>query len=504
VNDQSVVASLQSRGFRAWQARFIASFLEADAAPFQLLAAPTGTGKMHASTEIAAETAARGAHRILVLAPAPICEAWQRRLDSAQSHLPVVLVTRQTFREMVAAVPIGQSPWTAGGIFVISQDLAKQSDLAAGLSMVTWHLVIVDEAHRLVARQRTALLDRLMVAGVVQRLLLLSATPLPALEQWLRPPPDQPATFPKPLAITSWFGALKNWDGSEVERPGIRWKVVAYTRGADEVQFLSRFMGLLPELEKAYGGNRFLIHLLTQRAASSRFAIEQSLQRLRSTLRRAIEGTGAVLGESSEAQTEPDLDAEEDELVELTTPENASQGADKSAVLAAVEYCLEALDGVSTDEKLNALRRLIRLILETQPGLMPKICIYSIYADTAVYLDAAVEELGISSCKVTGTTPFADRQAVIERFLERGGLLIGTDAGLSVGTDLLAVTHVIHYDLPSNPAVLEQRRGQFERYGRDAPCTMYVLRDESGVMPRDSRLIDTVTSSQNTNSIHSA
>jgi superfamily II DNA/RNA helicase len=191
-------------------------------------------------------------------------------------------------------------------------------------------------------------------------------------------------------------------------------------------------------------------------------------------------------------------------MVELTTPENPSQGADKSAVLAAVEYCLEALDGVSTDEKLNALRRLIRLILETQPGLMPKICIYSIYADTAVYLDAAVEELGISSCKVTGTTPFADRQAVIERFLERGGLLIGTDAGLSVGTDLRAVTHVIHYDLPSNPAVLEQRSGRFERYGRDAPCTMYVLRDESGVMPRDSRLIDTVTSSQNTNSIRLA
>ncbi len=44
--------------------------------------------------------------------------------------------------------------------------------------------------------------------------------------------------------------------------------------------------------------------------------------------------------------------------------------------------------------------------------------------------------------------------------------------------------------------VFEQRRGRFERYGREAPCKVYVLRDESGVLPLESRLIELVTSQQ--------
>jgi len=75
-------------------------------------------------------------------------------------------------------------------------------------------------------------------------------------------------------------------------------------------------------------------------------------------------------------------------------------------------------------------------------------------------------------------------------------VLVGTDGGLSEGIELTEVTNVIHYDLPLNPMVFEQRRGRFERYGRETSCNVYVLRDKSGVLPLESRLIESVTSQQ--------
>jgi ERCC4-related helicase len=493
MNDQGILGSLQNSGLRAWQATFVAGFLKADSPPFQLLAAPAGTGKMYSSVAIVADLVAQGVKRILVLAPTYLCDAWQQRVGAAQSQLLVFLVTRRAFREMEAAVPIGESPWAGDGVFVVSQDLAKQSDFAIGLSAVTWDLVIVDEAHRLAARQRAALLERLMRAGIIRRLLLLTATPLPALEHWLRPLPDQPTPFPTPLAVTSWFGQLRNWDGSAVERPPVDCEVVSYTRGPDEVQFLSQFITSIPMREGASGASRFLIQLLLQRAASCSFAIEQSLQRLRLTLRSAVEEVSLQIGGADVV----DLDRNTDETDPII-PESTMIWADRSAGLAVVDQCLDALDAVTTDEKLNTLRRLVLSIVEMQADPSARICVFSMYADTVAYLHSALEDLAFTLFKITGAASFPDRQATVERFRLTGGILIGTDGGLSEGLEFPEVTHVIHYDLPSNPRVLAERRGRFDRFGRNTPCTMYLLRDESAVIPLESELIELATSTWKT------
>ncbi len=154
MSQQDFLAELANRGLRAWQATFVASFLNADPSPFQLLTAPPGTGKMFASVAIVRELVDRGAERILVLAPAYLCEAWRARIAEAQSGLLVTIVTRPVYRELEASVAVGQSPWVVGGVFVISQDFAKQPDIAASLSTVVWDLVILDEAHRFAARKR--------------------------------------------------------------------------------------------------------------------------------------------------------------------------------------------------------------------------------------------------------------------------------------------------------------------------------------------------------------
>jgi superfamily II DNA or RNA helicase len=483
MSEQELLAELGNRGLRAWQANFVASFLNADPSAVQLLAAPPGTGKMFAAVTVVRELADRGAKRILVLTPAILCEAWRTRVAEAQSQLPVYSVTRREYREMEATVPLGQSPWSVNGVFVISQDFAKQPDIVTGLSAVVWDLIVVDEAHRFVARQRSALLEQLVTAGVVRRLLLMSATPLPALDSWLRPSPAQPSPLSPPLAVTSWYGVLKNWDGSVVELPRVHWKVVRYTRGADEVRFLTQLLEMTPGLEVASSGNQFLPQLLIRRAASSTFAAEQSLQRLRRTLRSGV----TRFTVPNEANPDADTDTEDLEAEGNTT---TSTVADVSSPLRLIEQCLDAVESVNTDEKLRALKALVRSITVANMGHSLRMCILSMYVDTVTYLHSALQDAGTTVFKITGRDSFADRAAIIEEFRNAGGLLVGTDGGISEGIELRDVAHMIHYDVPTNPMTMEQRRVRVDRYGRTAPCTMYLFRDDSRAIPFESEVVD--------------
>jgi hypothetical protein len=406
-----------------------------------------------------------------------------RRLRVAISEIPVLLVTRQEYREIEASVPIGRSPWNADGIYVMSDDLAKQSDMAAGLSTIDWDLVIIDEAHRLAAPQRGALLDRLITAGHVRRILLLSATPHPALDRWLRPLPAHESALMSSPAVTSWFGVLSDWDGAAVIRPSVQMKVFHYRRGAEEVKFLTHFLELAPSLVTACGGNELLTPVLTRRASSSLFAIEQSLRRLGHTLRST----------TAAQQVEQPFFAED---IEQMATDGRFDWADKQAALTIVDGLLEALDMITADEKLNALEQLLGSIVNAALSEVLRICIVSTFPDTVSYLHTGIAETGLTVFKVTGTSSFAERQAEFARFLREGGLMVVTDAALPDDTALQQVTDVIQYDLPSNPQLLEQRRGRFDPVGRQDHLRMHFLIDDSGAMPLESHLVKMLPSAK--------
>ncbi|MCX5812540.1 MAG: C-terminal helicase domain-containing protein [Proteobacteria bacterium] len=269
--------------------------------------------------------------------------------------------------------------------------------------------------------------------------------------------------------------------------------MVSFTRGADEIKFLSEFLKMIPALAVGVPSNLepFFSRLLNYRAASSLFAIEQSLQRLKLRFESQIGFSETASIDSDIDQPESDSDLDE---VDLSTPPDLDEWTtERTSGLLVVEQLLEALDKVTSDEKLKATKRLIRLIVDSRTDRMPKICIFSTYADTVLYLHSATDDLGINLFKATGVSRLADRQAAISQFLEQGGLLIGTNAGLE-GTTLEQVTHVIHYDLPSDPRALDQRVGRFDRYGRGEPYTAYVLRDGSGVIDFEVTSVDSIVS----------
>jgi superfamily II DNA/RNA helicase len=80
------------------------------------------------------------------------------------------------------------------------------------------------------------------------------------------------------------------------------------------------------------------------------------------------------------------------------------------------------------------------------------------------------------------------RRETISRFEVEGGLLITTTTALK-GLELNYVEAAIHYDLPMSPKEFYVRESRYHRYGRDLPCTVYFLEDESRALPMEGFLI---------------
>ena len=445
MSNPDILSRLRDRGLMPWQAEFVRTFVEEVSSPFQVLLAAPGTGKTHASTFIAGELARGGARRILVLSPAAMCAQWTDRLLNEGTGIPVLLINRKVFRELRAESLVAHSPWDTEGIFVLSQDFASQDDIASSLCTIGWDLVIYDDAHRLAAPRRAALVGRLFNAGVVKRSLLLLPTRTPAFDSWLSVFLED-SSLSDSMSMTNWSGPLKNWDGSAVRRPQVLLDLVAYTRGPDEVEFLTQFQTILPALAEAFDGSRLIADNLIRGASSSLFALEQSLQSLRRTLVSPEDQFRTKTAEIGSTQSDLDLASEDPEP---PSSQPSSIAMDKPKALALIEQLLSSLESLTNDEKLNALTRLIRSILDTSADHLPRICIFSSYSDSVSYVSTALEDDGLPSSEFTGSTSQLERHEVMDHFNHNGGVLVATDAALQ-GVELSHAIHVIYYDLPSD------------------------------------------------------
>lgn len=95
-----------------------------------------------------------------------------------------------------------------------------------------------------------------------------------------------------------------------------------------------------------------------------------------------------------------------------------------------------------------------------------KIVLFSFYRNTLHYLARRLERDGIRSAVLHGGM---DKQAVLRSFasLEGPDILISSEVA-SEGVDLQFSSLLINYDLPWNPARIEQRIGRIDRIGQEA------------------------------------
>jgi orotidine-5'-phosphate decarboxylase len=102
-----------------------------------------------------------------------------------------------------------------------------------------------------------------------------------------------------------------------------------------------------------------------------------------------------------------------------------------------------------------------------------KMIIFSEHRDTVSFIVRRLEELGYTGkiAQIHGGMPHEERDRQVEFFrkdVEDGGAqyLIATDAA-GEGINLQFCWLMVNYDIPWNPARLEQRMGRIHRYGQD-------------------------------------
>ena len=112
----------------------------------------------------------------------------------------------------------------------------------------------------------------------------------------------------------------------------------------------------------------------------------------------------------------------------------------------------------------------LREILESPEHANEKWLVFSEHRDTVDYLVRRLEALGHAGRVATihGGMGWEDREDQVERFRDTEGarFLIATDAA-GEGINLQFCHLMVNYDIPWNPARLEQRMGRIHRYGQE-------------------------------------
>lgn len=234
------------------------------------------------------------------------------------------------------------------------------------------------------------------------------------------------------------------------------------------------------QLEREQRGKGFVMTVYRRRAVSSFAALRCSLQRRRDVLLRALQRQAVAEWKIEEEELDwRDLDdAELDTVARLgsispgipASPKELSQEAQQ------VSELIQMIDNLhGTDSKRDAfLHALHDVAADGRPVL-----VFTEYTDTLCYLrDFLVGQYGKRLGCYTGaggqvwdgTEWRAVSGGEVAERLRQGQLdvLLCTDAA-SEGLNLQAAGALINYDLPWNPAKVEQRIGRIDRIGQRYP-----------------------------------
>lgn len=207
---------------------------------------------------------------------------------------------------------------------------------------------------------------------------------------------------------------------------------------------------------------------LIEQIQSGRLTIEQLL-----TVQRCICEDEDVFesktadDEASEGTYEENERAEERLLQGIVAASLSEILAEKEQVLQLHKLAAQ-VDDMGAESKFKRLREII-----TDPRFAgEKLIIFTEHRDTLEFLIRRLNGLGYTDqvVQIHGGMPYTAREAQIEQFrqpVEAGGarFLVCTDAA-GEGINLQFCWLMLNYDIPWNPARLEQRMGRIHRYGQ--------------------------------------
>jgi SNF2 family DNA or RNA helicase len=132
----------------------------------------------------------------------------------------------------------------------------------------------------------------------------------------------------------------------------------------------------------------------------------------------------------------------------------------------------------------SKLHALLALLDDALP-LGHRVLIFSSFTALLELTRVALEQRGVSSLYLDGSTPAAVRGELVERFQSGEGqvFLISLKAG-GTGLNLTAADYVVHLDLWWNPAAQDQASDRAHRIGQTRPVTIVKLIAEHTIEDR--------------------
>lgn len=469
----------------------------------------------------------------LVAAPAGMVRQWQDELE-AKFGMSFAIVDREHLAALRRERGFSANPWTAGSLFIISQSLLVDDTYVAGLRDALGEfrpraMMIMDEAHHAAPASgaRYAVDSQLTkavrdLAGRFEHRLLLSATPhnghsnsFSSLLEILDP---QRFTRGVPVRPRELDAVMVRRLKSDLRHFGERFprRIVEPIRLAglaDDEPDLR-----IPRMLAAYGAGlraqaaampprqaglaRLAFVGLQQRLLSSPQAFAETLCVHIAGLDRGAAASAPLAASFAAGATEVPEDEPEDEQLAL----DAIRRDDAAAAEAAAVFAAPVADRAAAQSMLElaqtAARRpdarvrwLVNWIRENlAPGSvwnMRRLVIFTEYEATRRWLERRLaEELDDLQpderiARYTGATPLDRREELKRRFnadpaTDPLRILICTDAARE-GINLQSRCHdLVHFDLPWNPARLEQRNGRIDRKLQPASevCCRYFVYDQ--------------------------
>jgi superfamily II DNA or RNA helicase len=391
--------------------------------------------------------------RGLVLVPAGLREQWANEL-ATHFRLESIRGDSAWLKSTIADRPSHVNPWSLPGIYISSHDFVKRPEALRPLEDVIWDLVVVDEAHAAGwATDRRVAIDA--IAQRSRRVVLLTATPnaddpaaLSALCRVGRVHEDDPV----------WLFSRARAD---VDASRARKSTVIAVRPSDAERQMHHLLDRysLQVWKEADARNderaRLVSIILRKRALSSAQSLVSSLRRRLALL--AAPDRAAAEQLVLPLDDEDPLDDDEPKHV-LAAPGLANVVRERRWLTTMLET---AAGAARAETKTCALLRLLRRI--RQPAI-----VFTEYRDTLARLERRLSTLGRPLLTLHGGLSPWDRARVTQRFNQGGHILLSTDAAAE-GLNLHHHCHVvIHYELPWNPARLEQRAGRVDRLGQRA------------------------------------
>ena len=263
---------------------------------------------------------------------------------------------------------------------------------------------------------------------------------------------------------------------------------------------------------------RLAMSVFQRRLVSSTYALMRSFERRQEKLEGFIEDVrSGRIAEEQLALRQRRLDVLDDPFETRTADEEATpeagieqnEDAETAALGGTISVTLAALETerLEVADLLARARRLcdageeskfekLREVLRDRRYVDRKLIVFTEHRDTAIFLLRRLEGLGHTGrvALIHGGMPYQERERQVEFFrkaADEGGAtyLVATDAA-GEGINLQFCWLMVNYDIPWNPARLEQRMGRIHRYGQthDPVIIVNLVADET----REGRVLKTL------------